>query len=231
MAHDRRERACSASKSRAFPWPSGNNAPRRCSTRSISANSPTTIRTSFGRHAPARRARAHAGGRSDRAAARRAVLGRRRADPHRPAARTCADAQARRQDRAAHHPRPARSRHPLRPRAGDEPPPRPHHRRNRDRSAEARRPDRSALRPEGQPVRGAADGPARTSATGRPNRRAPSHERKPDRRAGHRRQHRRADRIPGGMAMGAGPARHSDVHRTAAVDGDEQSCGCCRATR
>src|SRR6516165_2820521 len=81
-----------------------------------------------GRHAPTRGARAHARGRPVRAPARRAVLGGRRADPDGAAARAGADARTRRQDRAADHARPARSRHAVGPRAGDEPPAGPRHR-------------------------------------------------------------------------------------------------------
>ena len=111
--------------------------------RILRALSASTVR----RHAAARGAGAHARGRSVGAAARRAVLGGRRADPHGAAARAGADAQARRQDRAADHPRPAGSRDAVRPRAGDEPAARPHHRRDRDRHSRPRR---------------SADAPART---------------------------------------------------------------------
>ena len=98
------------------------------------------------RHAPAGGARPHAGGRSLGAAARRAVLGGRCADPHGAAARARADPQARRQDRAADHARSPRSRHPVRPRAGDERPAGAHHRRDPRRAAAARRSDRAAGR-------------------------------------------------------------------------------------
>ena len=113
------------------------------------------------RHAPARGAGAHARGRSPRAAARRAVLGGRRADPHGAAARSGADAEARGQDRAADHPRSAGGGDPVRPRAGDEPAAGPHHRRDHDRHAGPRQSDRAAPRSQGQRLRRAADGSAR----------------------------------------------------------------------
>ena len=155
------------------------------------------------RHAPARGAGAHARGRSVGAAARRAVLGGRRADPHGAAARAGADAQARRQDRAADHPRPAGGRDAVRPRAGDEPAARPHHRRDRDRHARPRRSDAAPHASEGRRLRGPADGP--------PRHRTPSprcrHERGAESsmvREGHGRERGAAGRVPGGVAMGAG---------------------------
>src|SRR6516165_8674763 len=114
-----------------------------------------------GRHAPTRGARAYARGRPVRAPARRAVLGGRRADPDGAAARAGADPRTRRQDRAADHARPARSRHAVRPRAGDEPPAGPRHRRDPHRAAAARRSDRAPPRAESERICGAADGSPR----------------------------------------------------------------------
>src|SRR5260370_717510 len=68
-----------------------------------------------------------------------AGLGGGRPNPHGAATRARANAAARRQDRAADHARSVGSRDIVRPRAGDEPPPRPHHRRDRDRHPGPRR--------------------------------------------------------------------------------------------
>src|SRR5262249_8508015 len=65
------------------------------------------------------------------------------------------------QDRAADHARPARSRHAVGPRAGDEPPAGPHHRRDPRRVAAARRSDRPPPGAESERIRGAVDGSAR----------------------------------------------------------------------
>src|SRR5262249_9130500 len=96
-----------------------------------------------------------------RAAPRRAVLGRGRADPHGTAARVRADAQTCGQDRAVDHPRLARGGDAVGPGAGDEPPAGAHHRRNSRRAAAARGSDRAAPSAERQRLCGAVDGSAR----------------------------------------------------------------------
>src|SRR5919204_281195 len=72
-----------------------------------------------------------------------AVLGGRCADADGAAAGTGAEPQARGQNCAADHARSSRSRHAVGPRAGDEPPPGTHRRRDPRRVAAARRPDRT----------------------------------------------------------------------------------------
>ena len=224
VAHGRRERDVR----RRDP---GRGAGRAAAARAGAAGEPQArgilrplSASTVGRHAPARGAGPHARGRPDRAAARRAVLGGRRADPHGAAARTGADAQARRQDRAADHPRSARSGDAVRPRAGDEPAARPHHRRDRDRHSRPRRSARAPQRPEGHRLRAPADGPPRH----RPRRRERErrHERCPDvsRMArGTAASLAAAGRVPRRVAMGARAAAHSAVHHPAAVDGGGRS--------
>src|SRR5215203_2518643 len=84
----------------AFMPPKGPGAAGRLQTRRILQPLSAPI---VGRHAPAGRTGAHLSGRSFGAAARRAVLGGRRADPHGAATRSRQDPEAGGQDRAADH--------------------------------------------------------------------------------------------------------------------------------
>ena len=146
VARQRRVRAGDPAPARARAHRAGARAARRPAARRLRR---ALSAPALGRHAPAGGAGAHARGRSVGAAARRAVLRGRRPDPHGAAARPRPHPEAGRQDRAADHPRSRRGRADGRPRAGDEPAARPHHRRDHDRHAASRRSDRAPRGPRG----------------------------------------------------------------------------------